>query len=496
MMMHGTVMKITEHKIVVLCEDGKFLNLPHPPVMPRLGDRIAVPPKSTAEDHPPKKWLKNKQWAIAASLLLIIGLALVVKSWQGMTGPIAYVAIDINPGIELYVNKQGHIKQALFINEDARDLMSEGDLLGMEFYEAMQLIWTKAEEHGYLDLNSNKKWIWVSVVDLGNSSFSINSEKMGAVDKGYEVELFMTSQQQLEQAHDSGLSLNKYIVYERAKEKGIDLNMEELRSQSIITSLQNAGVAPEQLFVSEQVDSGRTGSNNSGPKTQNSGDTSDQEKLSRGTDETAKKPEPELKPTPTPTPMTNPDPQPKQVMEQKPKPTNGSAEVQSPDTKKELEIVKLELEIERDRYDEFKLKYKNKNGKSEAKVETKSKKGKDLQEGEQAISLAELMIKQLALTEQLDQTAVHNQILSVLNINQDEWKKIELEIEFSSGTKLEFKYKNDSKDREKIKTKDQNKEKEDRDHVRSKKENKDDDGDDDDDEECLPHSVPAIHGRE
>lgn len=500
MMMHGTVMKITEHKIIVLCEDGKFLNLPHPPVMPQLGERIAIPPQISA-DRPQKRWYKHKSWAIAASFLLLIGLAFVLKSWQGMAKPIAFIAIDINPGIELYLSKQGHIKQVHFMNEDARQLMSEGDLLGLEFYEGTQLIWAKAEEYGYLDLNSNKKWIWVSVVDLGNSSFSVNPEKMGAADKGYEVELFTTSRQQLEQAHDSGLSLNKYIVYEQAKEKGIDLSLEELREQSIITSLQKAGVAPEQLFVSEQSETGQTDDDRNDSVTQDSEKHAPQqeEKHTPSPGELAQDTEPTSTPTLTPMPTPTSTPMPTQKSERepihtmKPEPTpsdpnlskqekqdesdrnKGKSEErlkegQSLDRNEESKIVKLKLEVEKDRDDEFKLSYKNKNGKVQAKVEEKSNKGEDLQEGEQAISLAELLIHQLALKEQVNQADVLNQILYVLNINQDEWKEIELEIEFSSGTELEFKYKKDSKDKKSKK----------KDRSNGKKE----------------HSDPALQGRE
>ncbi|MBC8080389.1 MAG: hypothetical protein H7X86_08595 [Gorillibacterium sp.] len=247
MMMHGIVMKITEKCIVVLTEDGRFHNLPHPSVLPGLGDKIEVAPKLQIIRNKKNHWLLRKTWGIAASVLLLIGLAFVLQSMQGSTQLVALVAIDINPSIELFVNKKGNVQKVNLINDDARSLLSEKELQGQEFYQAVHLILSKAEEQGYLDAKTEKKWIWVSVAER-NASFHVEPEKMIHDGQDYKINMHTANRNQIEKAKGSGLTLNKYVVYEQAKDKGVELNFEDLRTHSIISTLTSAGIDPEQLF--------------------------------------------------------------------------------------------------------------------------------------------------------------------------------------------------------------------------------------------------------
>lgn len=251
MMIHGTVMKITEQFIVVLCEDGKFMNVPHQPVMPRLGDRISIDSSQQSSPRKRKQWMFKKNWVIAASIFLIIGLSFILKLVYGPIQSVALVAIDINPSIELVVDKKGNVEKVNLVNDDAELMISEKELQGMEFYQAAQLIFSKAEEQGYLDLTTEKKRIWVSVVNYGRAEFQVELQKMNMEDKKYEVELYTANEQQIEHAKAVALSLNKFVVYELAKENGLELDIEQLRTNSIATTLKDAGVDSGQLFAHE-----------------------------------------------------------------------------------------------------------------------------------------------------------------------------------------------------------------------------------------------------
>ncbi|CCQ92649.1 conserved hypothetical protein [[Clostridium] ultunense Esp] len=247
MMMHGTVMKITEQCIVVLCEDGKFRNLPHPPVMPKLGDIIPVPDaKITIKRN---RWQRLKKYGIiAAAFLFLIGITILVKLLEISSQPVALVAIDINPGFELFIDGKGKVEKAVPVNDDAKWIMSEEQLIGKEFYTAVRFIVKKAEERGFLDIQTDKRWIWISVVDFGKAAFDVDTKKITAGNQDYKIKIFDANEHQMEQAKKAGLTLNKYIVYEQVKRKGIELSVEELHTHSIVSSLIRAGIPPEQLF--------------------------------------------------------------------------------------------------------------------------------------------------------------------------------------------------------------------------------------------------------
>lgn len=246
-MMHGVVMKITEECIVVLCEDGTFRNLPHLPDMPQLGDRIPV---EAARSVPARKrhagrWLRQAWW-LAASIVLLIGA---VFLWKPSTGNASMmVAIDINPSMELYVRQDGRIDRVKPLNDDAKKLLSERELKGQNFYDAVHAIVDEAAKQGFLNAGEGKKWILLSTVELRSAPFVPDKQKVETSENGYDLEWFEADRELMKKAQKAKLSLNKYIVYEKAGEKGIRLNIDDLRSRSVDAALAGAGVDPQRFF--------------------------------------------------------------------------------------------------------------------------------------------------------------------------------------------------------------------------------------------------------
>ncbi|MFD3257586.1 YusW family protein [Paenibacillus lentus] len=467
-MMQGTVMKITEHCIVVLCQDGTFRNLPHPPAMPGLGDSIVVPLSDQPKQRSSYKRYLKKQWIYAASLVLLLGVVFVFNYLLGSKQPATLVAIDINPGIELIVNKQGMIDQVNLLNDEAKQLLSEEEVVNQDFYQAVQWIFTQAEVQGYLDIETEKKWIWLSIVDLGQGAYSIDPQKISAPNQGYEVEVFTANEQQLEQAKDAKLTLNKYIVLELAEEKGIHLSAEQLRSQSILHSLQQAEVDPEELFKGSPPLGGEPLTNEALNQVQDKS-VSEKDKPNEEQGMNLDKEIPakgsQGKPEGAGSIMNNNSsvrpsderdlPAQKQTDESIKAQEQSAADKaeKTPKANSKPEIQKLKLEVKLAEDGEIKLEYKNKDGHAEAKVEKKSKQQEEKQEGQQAITFAEKVIKHLDLQEKSERSIVVSRVISSLNLKQNEWHEIEFEVEFSDGSEFEFESINPLKTREEAKGK-------------------------------------------
>lgn len=256
-MVRGVVMKITKNCIVVLCDDGKFRNLPLSPDLPTLGQSIDIPDMAKISKQQPKRSMFGRRWivAAAASLLLLIGLSMGIRAIPGMSEPVALVAVDINPSIELLIDKKGKVDQVTLVNEDAKRLIEQKELIDQPFYKAVQAIVAKAKTQGYLDVNTNKKYVYLSVVDLDDrkqTAFDLDVEKLSETVKEFDFEVYHADQQKRQQARKMGLTLNKYIVYKQAQKKGITLNVEELRNHSIESSLTDAGMSPQTIFDEEE----------------------------------------------------------------------------------------------------------------------------------------------------------------------------------------------------------------------------------------------------
>ncbi|KKO51798.1 hypothetical protein [Paenibacillus sp. DMB20] len=110
-----------------------------------------------------------------------------------------------------------------------------------------------------MNADKGKKWILLSTVELKSSPFQPDKQKVGTAGNGYELEWFEADRNLMEKADKAELTLNKYIVYEKAKGKGIELNIEDLRSHSIAAALTGAGVDPQHFF------SGTAGSSETKP---------------------------------------------------------------------------------------------------------------------------------------------------------------------------------------------------------------------------------------
>ncbi|MEX2460862.1 MAG: hypothetical protein WD469_06115, partial [Paenibacillaceae bacterium] len=254
--MQGMVMKVTENRIVVLCEDGRFRNMPLSSEVPALGEGITVPEASlnvhNLNIHKNKgRFSLNKTWIAAALFVLLIGVMGLLSVLNVFNRPTAVVAIDINPSVELFVDSKGKVRTASLLNEDARWMITEQELVGKDMYDAINKIISKAEAQGFLDPSTEKKLVMMAVVNLSKTSLQVDLQKLSALNKEYKVELRYSNKKQKEKAEQMGLTLNKFIVYEQGKQMGIQLNVDELRKHSIIYTLTRVGWDPESFFKKE-----------------------------------------------------------------------------------------------------------------------------------------------------------------------------------------------------------------------------------------------------
>lgn len=112
---------------------------------------------------PKKKNIFMKVAAIAASLALILGLGLFAFSYFGSNDVASIVTLDVNPSIELQLDKNARVLQANALNEDAAVVLEGMDLKNTDLTTATNAIIGSLLKHGYLDQLANA--ILISVED-------------------------------------------------------------------------------------------------------------------------------------------------------------------------------------------------------------------------------------------------------------------------------------------------------------------------------------------
>lgn len=112
---------------------------------------------------PKKKNIFMKVAAVAASLALILGLGLFAFSYFGSNDVASVVTLDVNPSIELQLDKDARVLQATALNEDAAKVLEGMDLKNTDLTTATNAIIGSLLKHGYLDQLANA--ILISVED-------------------------------------------------------------------------------------------------------------------------------------------------------------------------------------------------------------------------------------------------------------------------------------------------------------------------------------------
>lgn len=127
-------------------------------VMARCDDE-----KGQVIQMPKKKNMLLKIAAVAASLALVLGIGLFAFSNFGSSDVASVITLDVNPSIELQLDKDARVLQAKALNDDAVKVLEGMDLKNTDLTTATNAIIGALLKHGYLDQLANA--ILISVED-------------------------------------------------------------------------------------------------------------------------------------------------------------------------------------------------------------------------------------------------------------------------------------------------------------------------------------------
>jgi len=81
----------------------------------------------------------------------------------------SYITIDINPSVELIVNRRDRVVMANALNEDGETLLLDLSLIGMKIEDATELLIDKAIELGFIDVDSEETVVNVTSYNPNSS---------------------------------------------------------------------------------------------------------------------------------------------------------------------------------------------------------------------------------------------------------------------------------------------------------------------------------------
>ncbi len=306
MEMIGSVLRIEKKKAYIFTTDAQIVAIQARKGQ-YVGEQISF---KEAEIIPPKKYstdlILKSVVAIAAAIALVLigiyaGLHIVPGNSSGLDTKCALVmSVDINPGIQLMVNQDAIIIEAIAMNDDGAAVLEGLELKNETVKQGVRDILDHAEELGYINSETNLIMVTGVVSDETMDNIDDYTEQMrnmfATLEQEYGSNLFTvlsTDSKIIDQAAADNLSVGKEMFYYYSTQVGAGMTVEDISSSSItdIVAKLNAGTA--------------SGSIDSDIKTALAG--SQTEVLTADSQATAT-PEPTLEPMVTNTPSPTPDP--------------------------------------------------------------------------------------------------------------------------------------------------------------------------------------------
>lgn len=163
--------------------------------------------------------------ACACLLFLLFG-----GRWLYFT-PTSVISIDINPSLELGVNRFDRIISVNGINADGKALADTVDLKYQKYADAVERL---LENRDIAALLSDNEVLTITVTGSSEvQSVKIFTELKTCTSGHGNVHCYMSSQEESAAAHESGLSCGKYRAFLQLKALNPDITPEEVQGMTM-----------------------------------------------------------------------------------------------------------------------------------------------------------------------------------------------------------------------------------------------------------------------
>ena len=164
--------------------------------------------------------------AIAACLALV---ACLIGGVADFLRPVAYVGIDVNPSVELTLNRFDIVVGTHALNDDGQRALDEASCMWRAFDDAARdldgAMRAIAGEGAVVEvsIDCDNESRYAALATQSNNCFGCNGEAHCA----------RTNAKERQAAHDSGMGVAKYRAYQALQEAGVDISAEECASMSM-----------------------------------------------------------------------------------------------------------------------------------------------------------------------------------------------------------------------------------------------------------------------
>lgn len=237
-MRKGVVLKIKKDRAIIMADDCTYCE-----IKSFYGMYPGMEVCFNEEDMFNKRKLfsVNRYITAACFILLVFCSYLFLSFYQENMATYAYVGIDINPSIEIALNKKGRIINARGLDEEGKEILEEVNVKNMDSMEGVKAIITKSIEMNYLEAENKNKITVYAVLNNKNSEGGkelvekvekVIKEEVVAHSIDGEIKTLVSDKKVKKEADKKGISVAKYIM-ENAKENVAGKNKNNEKNEII-----------------------------------------------------------------------------------------------------------------------------------------------------------------------------------------------------------------------------------------------------------------------
>jgi hypothetical protein len=266
----GSILEFKGKKAIVMTCTCDFITIKRLPEM-FIGQQI----KLTKSDFYSKHSNYLKHVAVACMLVLILSSVLFFQIFRPET-VFAYVDIDINPSLELVINKNSRVIDFEVLNNDAQTLVKNLKLKGIPLKNALRIIIEESGKQGFISPHKenavlvaasikptkDRKISEVREKSLDELVSELSSENINIGDINVKPELIKVSPGNRAEAIKNNISMGRYALFEKLSQINNDITLEKARNARVSDMLSSAG--------SQQKENSETGSDKKASQDTNS----------------------------------------------------------------------------------------------------------------------------------------------------------------------------------------------------------------------------------
>jgi hypothetical protein len=237
----GSILELKNNQAIIITDSCDFVTIHRKPDM-FVGQQIEFKDSDIYNSN--RKY--TKYFALAASLFIIVVCSVLYYRISMTNAVFAYVDVDINPSIELFIDENSKVLDTKPLNSDAKTLLSNLELVNLPVKDAVSQVIQTSIRLGFIStervndvlvsasINEDSDSASVSEVTalysilsgVRSISFNIGSDSL-------KPQILIVTPENRNSAVKNKLSMGRYVLYSKIKAENNDITVEKAKIERI-----------------------------------------------------------------------------------------------------------------------------------------------------------------------------------------------------------------------------------------------------------------------